>query len=71
MSIDTTNSGTIPTDVLADGEALLEAAMAGRKPDPELARRVRERAGKITEDMRKKHGVLDIGTKAIRELRDQ
>ncbi|MES2788465.1 MAG: hypothetical protein V4719_02515 [Planctomycetota bacterium] len=71
MSIDATNTGAIPSNILADGEALLEAVMAGRKPDPELARRVRERAGKITEDIRQKHGVLNIGTKLIREFRDQ
>lgn len=71
MSIDTTHSDTIPTEILADGEAVLDAVLAGRKPDPELAHRVRERAERITEDIRKKHGILDIGTKTIRELRDQ
>jgi hypothetical protein len=66
----TVSPGPIPADLLADGEALIEAVLAGKKPDPTLAKRVRERAGKITEAIRKKYGVLDIGGQAIRELRD-
>lgn len=64
-------SGPIPADILSDGEAIIEAVMAGKKPDPSLVERVRERASKITEEVRRKHGVLEIGAKAIRELRDQ
>ena len=45
--------------------------MAGKKPDPAVAQRVRERANKITEEVRRKYGVLDIGANAIRELRDR
>lgn len=71
MAIDTKTNGTIPSEVVADGEAILEAVMAGRRPDPLTAQRVRDRAASITEEIRKKHGILDIGTKAIRELRDQ
>ena len=70
MSTEIKISGPIPLDVLADGEAIVEAVLAGKKPDPLIARRVRERAAKITEEIRRKHGVLDIGSKAIRELRD-
>jgi hypothetical protein len=60
----------IPVDVLADGEAVIESIMTGKKLDPEIARRVRERAAEITERIHREHGVLDIGTPAIRELRD-
>ena len=70
MSLDTRITGPIPPDVLADGEAIIEAIAAGRKPDPEIVGRVRERAARVTESIRQKHGLLDIGTKAIRELRD-
>ncbi|MCI0360264.1 MAG: hypothetical protein L0211_17440 [Planctomycetaceae bacterium] len=69
MSI-TLNPGPIPPDVLADGEAIVAAIMAGKKPDAALARKVRDRAQRITEEIRKKHGVLNIGAKAIRDLRD-
>ena len=66
----TLNPGPIPLDVLADAEAIVAAVMAGKKPDPALARRVRDRAQRITEDIRQKHGVLNICSKAIRDLRD-
>jgi hypothetical protein len=64
-------SGPIPADVLSDGEAIIEAVMAGKKPDPVVAQRVRDRASKITDEVRRKYGVLNIGAQAIRELRDQ
>lgn len=70
MSTNTIDTSVIPADILADGEAVIAAVMSGKKLDPEIARRVRERAAKITEDIRQKHGVLDIGVPAIRELRD-
>jgi hypothetical protein len=34
----------IPAETLADLEAVAAVVAAGRKPDPDLARRVRERA---------------------------
>lgn len=71
MSIKMASTGTIAPDVFADGEAVIEAIIAGRKLDPELARRVRERAATITEEIRQTHGVLDIGVPAIREFRDR
>ena len=60
----------IPTDIMADLEAVAAAVSAGRKPDPELTRRVRDRAEQIRERVFQKHGVLDIGGPAIRALRD-
>ncbi|HEY3965896.1 MAG TPA: hypothetical protein VGM05_15160 [Planctomycetaceae bacterium] len=71
MTTKTTSTGPIAADVFADGEAIIEARLAGRKPDPEIVRRVRERAAKITAEIREKHGVLDIGVTAIREFRDR
>jgi hypothetical protein len=54
---------------LADAQAVAECVSTGRPIDPELARRVRARAQRITDELRTKHGVLDIGVPAIRELR--
>jgi hypothetical protein len=71
MSIDTSSSGSIAPDVFADGEAIIEAIAAGRPPDSEVLRRVRERAAKITQEIRQKHGILDIGVAAIHEFRDR
>jgi len=43
--------------------------MSGKK-DPEFERRVQAEAKKIRAEIFKKHGLLDIGVPAIRELRD-
>ncbi len=71
MTTDTKAAGPIPANVLADGEAVLEAVMAGKKSDPEIARRVRERAEKVTAELRRKYGTLNVAVDAIRSLRDQ
>ena len=67
MTTDTKAAGPIPANVLADGEAV----MAGKKSDPEIARRVRERAEKVTAELRRKYGTLNVAVDAIRSLRDQ
>lgn len=71
MNLKTTATDPIAPDVFADGEAIVEARLAGRTPDPEIVRRVRERAAKITEEIRQKHGLLDIGVPSIRDFRDR
>ena len=38
--------------------------------DPEAMRQACERMDRISEQIRKRHGVLDIGTPAIRALRE-
>jgi hypothetical protein len=45
-------------------------AMSGGVNDPDFLSRIRERAERIREEVFQKHGLLDIGTPAIRELRD-
>lgn len=61
---------SIPAYLLADGQAVVAAILSGKKPAAELAQRVRARAAKITAETKDKHGILQIGTAAIRELRD-
>ena len=70
MSATIKDAGPIPAEVLADCESIIQRVLAGQRPDPEVARRVRERSARVTEDIRHKHGVSKIGTAAIRELRD-
>lgn len=60
----------IPPDLLADTQAVIDHIVSGKFLDPEVARRVRERAERIRGEIRQKHGILDIGVPAIRELRD-
>jgi hypothetical protein len=38
--------------------------------DPEAMRQARENIDRIREEIFAKHGILDIGLRAIRELRD-
>jgi hypothetical protein len=54
---------------LADFEAVLHHAFEGTPVDPEILRRVDERADRITEEIRKTHGDIDV-VKLIRDVRD-
>ena len=56
----------IPADVLADFEAVVQAVTAGKRPDPELVRRVTERADKSREVIFRRNGLLDIAVPYIR-----
>ena len=72
MSSEAGPSG-IPSDALADLEAVAAAVAAGRKPDPELARRVRERerARQSTEAIRRRCGESNLAVELIRQTRDE
>jgi len=54
---------------MAELEEAARRAMSGVR-DPEARRRACERMDRISEEVRQKHGILDIGVPAIRELRD-
>jgi hypothetical protein len=54
-----------------DTRAIIEHAMYGKPLDPEVARRIHEKAARITEELYQKYGLLDIGVPAIRELRGE
>jgi hypothetical protein len=68
-AIEKNDPGTIPPDLMADMQQAAERAAQGIR-DPEAMRRACERMDRISEQIRKEHGVLDIGTRAIRELRE-
>lgn len=70
MSTTAKNNGPIPAEHVSDCESIIERILSGNRPDPEVARRVRERSAQVTEAIRLKHGELKIGTNAIRDLRD-
>ena len=46
----------------ADSEAVLRHAFHGEPLDPEVARRVHERAQRVIEEIRRVHGELDDAT---------
>jgi len=59
-----------PPEVRAEIEEAIRRAMSGVR-DPEAMRRACERMDRIREEIFKRHGVLDIGVPAIRELRGE
>jgi hypothetical protein len=66
----TTEPSLIPPEVAIKMREAAENAMKGLK-DPERTKRARASMDRIREEIRKEHGILDIGVPAIRELRDQ
>jgi hypothetical protein len=52
-----------------DTRAVIEHAMTDKPLNPKVARRVREQGERIKQEIYQKHGLLDIGVPAIRELR--
>ncbi len=70
--MDTAETTTgVPPDVLADAQAVIESVSSGKPLDPEVARRVHERARRIREEIFRQHGLLDLGVPLIRELRGE
>lgn len=63
-----TNSMTA-SEVAADAQAVIDHVTSGKPLDPEVVARVRAQAKRIREEIRRKHGTLDIGVSLIRELR--
>jgi hypothetical protein len=63
-------SGVFPPEVRAELEEAIRRAMSGVR-DREAMRRAAERMDHISEEIYKRHGVLDIGVAAIRELRGE
>jgi hypothetical protein len=46
----------------ADTEVVMEHYLHGKPIDPEVGRRVRARAARVTEEIRRVHGVIDDET---------
>jgi hypothetical protein len=61
----------LPFDDATDTRAVFELLATGKPVDPEILARIRRDAERIRNEIFERHGVLDIGTPAIRELRDR
>lgn len=55
---------------LTDLDYAIQLIVTGKK-DPEFTARVQAETEKITEDIKRKHGVLNIAVDLIREARDE
>jgi hypothetical protein len=64
----TINPNTVPTD---DLQAVLDHVISGTPLDPEVTRRVRERSSALRQELRKRHGILNVAVDLIREVRDE
>jgi hypothetical protein len=60
----------IPPELLAEMEDAARVAMSDVR-DPEAMRQASERMDHMSEEVRRRNGVLDIGVPAIRELRGE
>ena len=69
-TLDSLFTAGIPEDLEEDTKAILEKLATGRPLDPAIYARITQRADRIREEVFRRHGVLDIGVPAIRELRD-
>jgi len=64
------NDNSDITDALADLKELARQATSGGIRDPELLRRVRQRALQARAEVLQKFGIQEIGVQIIREMRD-
>lgn len=62
MSTVETNDTEVDPQVEADRDAVYRHAFEGQPLDPEVDRRVRERAARITEEVYRTHGFIDDET---------
>jgi hypothetical protein len=60
----------ITPELVAEFEEAVRQAMSSRR-DPEAMRRAAERMDRMREETYRKHGLLNIGVPAIRELRGE
>jgi hypothetical protein len=63
------SNNLIPAQVMAELQAAAERAAKGVR-DPEIMAKACARMDRLREDIRRQHGILNIGVPAIRELRD-
>jgi hypothetical protein len=59
------------TEQQIDEDAVNGHVLTGKPLDPEVYRRVSARAEKITAELRRKYGDMNISTDLIREVRDE
>jgi hypothetical protein len=60
----------LPPELEADTRAVLDKLTTGKPLDAETRDRIHREAARVREELRRKHGVLDIGVPAVREFRD-
>ena len=62
---------TIHSQQESDAQAVIQHATTRKPLDPEVRRRVRERADQITERLRQQYGERNLAVDLIRSIRDE
>jgi hypothetical protein len=57
--------------VQADQAAVTEHLLTGKPLDPEVYRRIRDRAEQITTQLRQRYGDMNLAVDLIRDMRDE
>jgi hypothetical protein len=65
----TESNSMIPPEVMAELQAAADRAAKGIR-DPQTMLKACQRMDRLREEILQKHGILDIGVAALRELRD-
>ena len=63
--------GDVDAGGAADLDAVLKNVIAGTPMDAVLSRRIQERSERMTEELRRKYGELNVAVDLIREVRDE
>lgn len=58
-------------NVEADTNALMERIIRGAPLPADVYQRIQERGDELTEEIRQKHGTIEIAVDLIREIRDE
>ncbi len=64
-----TEAPTVDSQVVSDGEALMVSLTTGTPLEASIARRIRERAQRITDKIYREQGLVDIAVPTLREIR--
>jgi hypothetical protein len=67
---DATTKDLIRPEVMAELQESADRAAKGIRT-PEAMKKACQEMDRLSEEIRQKHGILDIGVRAIRELRDE
>jgi hypothetical protein len=62
---------SIPSEIVADMQAVADGVSAGKTLDPELVQRIAERSKKVQEELLQQYGVREIAVDLIREIREE
>jgi hypothetical protein len=65
------DDNAIPTDVLADMQAVADALAAGKRVAAEIEERIRMRSEQAQSDLLSQYGIREIAVDLIREIRDE